>query len=620
MPAETAMSRASLRASAVVVLLPTALFGQSRDEDTAFKIRQALEERVFLQTIEEQGGRSHASGDRPELGPVSLRDVAIAGQQTLRVGITPSSFDATGTLLAEYDTAAAHNHGRVDITATGAFELVNLATGGVVVAATSADTLGFTRTGAGVAVTKNGAALVTLAGPLRARPAQNVLLIVSSIRRINRLLPPIGGQYQRTPAPYRGDLDVYASEVDATKLRLANVLGIEEYVPGVVVNESLATFHIEALRAQAITARGYALANLGRFSSRGFDIDDSTLSQMYRGQSSEVAVALEASGSTTGLVLSADGRLVSALYSSSMGGHTESNEYVFPSGGYPGTNAHPALRGIHDSASPLAVDLGSNEGVLTFYSTVYPGAYEVNPGTGLPLTSLHRWQRTRTTAELLERLRASFGVPASASSISDMTVTLRGASGRMMRVVIDGDWGATTVTGWSDLRRLATLAGVSPGGTSASSAPNSPSAFTLTRDGGGHVVSVAFVGGGFGHNVGLSQYGAHGRALRAQPAADILRAYYTGTEVGTPPLVSGGVPAPYRFTAPDGHALLVVRDLALGASLAVRLNGQVLPLVGNRWGILEADVSQLLSAAQNELDFDPLPGGVVVQVVLPALR
>ena len=183
------------------------------------------------------------------------------------------------------------------------------------------------------------------------------------------------------------------------------------------------------------------------------------------------------------MVMTRGGTIVTALYSSSMGGHTENNEYVFPTGGYPGTNVDPALRGIHDSTDPLAEDLTTEAGVQTFYTTIYPGSSEVSPTTGNPLTSLHRWTRTRTAAELLARLKESFAVPASASIVSDVVTTLRGASGRMMRVVVSGDWGSTTVQGWSDIRRLASVSGVTPGGTGTTSAPNSPSTYTLTRDG-----------------------------------------------------------------------------------------------------------------------------------------
>lgn len=496
------------------------------------------EEALFFRTLESQGGRSHASGERPDLGPVLTRPVLVEPPPaTFRVGLTPTAFNPDGTVLREYDTGPAHNHVSVSLTATGPFEIYEPPSGAVLFTGGPGDVVAFAKSGALMVVTGPAGPLGSFAGPVRARTATPLaFLVATSIRRLNRLLPLVGGNFPLTPPPYRGELEVYPSEVDATRVRLVNILSFEQYVPGVVVNESIASFGIEALKAQAIAARGYAIANLGRFASRGFDIDDSTTSQVYRGQSSEQKVAIRAARETSGLVMTRAGEIVTALYSSSMGGHTENNEYVFPVGGYPGTNVDPALRGIHDSTDPLTEDLTTEEGVLAFYTTIYPGSSEVSPTTGNPLTSLHRWTRTRTAAELLARLKESFGVPASASVVVDVVTTLRGASGRMMRVVVSGDWGSTTVQGWSDIRRLATLSGVTPGGTGATSAPNSPSAYTLTRDGLGNVVSVAFVGGGFGHNVGMSQFGAQGRALRGQTVQQILSGYYTGITIGPPPV------------------------------------------------------------------------------------
>jgi stage II sporulation protein D len=498
----------------------------------------ADEEALFLRTIEDQGGRSHASGDRPELGPVLRRPVPEAPPPaTFRVGLNATAFNTNGTVLREFDTVTAHNHDSVVLTATGPFELYEPPSGLPFFQGAPGEEVTFVKAGALLSVTGPGGPLGTFAGAVRARPTDDLsLLVASSIRRLNRLAPLVAGNFQLTPPPYRGELEVYPSEADATKVRLVNILSFEEYVPGVVANESIASFHLEALKAQAVTARGYAIANLGRFAARGFDIDDSTLSQVYRGQSSELKSAQRATRLTANQVMTRAGVIVTALYSSSMGGHTEHNEYVFPTGGYPGTNADPALRARHDSQDPLTVDLTTEEGVMEFYTTVYPGSSEISPTTGNALTSLHRWTRTRTAAELLARLKESFGVPASAAVISDIVTTLRGGSGRMMRVVVSGDWGTTTIQGWSDIRRLASVSGVTPGGTGVTSAPNSPSVYVITRDGSNNVASVLFVGGGFGHNVGMSQFGSQGRALRGQGVQQILEGYYTGIVIGPPPV------------------------------------------------------------------------------------
>lgn len=579
--------------------------------------RAALEEATFLRTIEEQGGRSHASGERPELGPTHLDSVLATDDTIIRVGLTPSSFTADGRLALEYDTAAAHNHAEVTVTATASFDVVDLASGAVALFG-AGDAVSFAGRDRAIAMTFGSHALGTFAGPLRARTSRaEAPLIVLSMRRVDRLAPLVNGAFQLTPPAYHGELEVRTG-ADARHLRLVNVIEVEDYVPGVVVNESLASFHVEALRAQAITARGYAVANRGRFADRGFDIDDSTLSQVYRGQSSETPAALEAARNSAGLVLTHGGRILSALYSSSMGGHTESNEFVFPTGGYPGTNPDPALRGVHDSGDPLPADLTTEGGVLEFYSTVYPAAYEVDPGTGAPLTSLHRWTRTRTAGEVLARLQETFGVPRSATRISEIRTVLRGASGRMMQVVVVGDWGTTTISGWSDLRRLSTLTGVTPGGTSNASAPNSPSTCLLERGPDGAVSSVTFVGGGFGHNVGMSQYGAQGRALRGQPAEQILSAYYSGVEIGTPPQLIASGASRQRFAGGVGQARLRVRSDGL-SSLAFALNGRRFELSLPPSGEVEVDLTAALVAGRNEILYEPHgPGRAIVHVHRPA--
>jgi len=561
----------------------------------------------------EEQAASHASGQRPELGPVLQSRLLLRDAAVVRVGLTPTAFNPDGSVRLEYDTAAAHNHERVEITATARFEVVEIASGATIVMLDPGEAVSFARSGGAIAVSA-ARALGSFPGPLRVRSARDAVLVVNSMRRQNRLLPLVGGNFQMTPAAYRGELEVLASEADAARLRLVNVVEIEPYVAGVVVNESLSSFHVEALKAQAVAARGYALANIGRFQSRGFDVDDSTLSQVYRGQSSETETALSAAQGTEGLLALRDGRILSALYSSSMGGHTEDNEWIFPSGGMPGTNADPALRGVHDDDGPLRHDLSTDDGVLAFYQAVSPSAYEVSPSTGQPLTAQHRWTRTRSAAEMLARLKDAsrpWGVPASASRIEELRVTLRGRSGRAMQVLVRGDWGETTISGWSDLRALASLAGVTPGGTGATSAPNCPSTLTLARDATGAVAQVTFYGGGFGHNVGMSQYGAQGRALRGQDFSQILASYYTGIALGSAPmLLRPGAGFETRLRV-EREATLVVENQDLPA-LGIEIDGRsfVMPLRLGEERFL--DLSSYVSSGSNRIRLVPIGDGAAL--------
>ena len=129
--------------------------------------------------------------------------------------------------------------------------------------------------------------------------------------------------------PYRGRIEVFTN-LRGT-LTVVNVLGIEDYVRGVVANELSPGSYpaLEALKAQAIAARTYALRNRGQFSSQGFDLLPTTRSQVYRGLSSENALSTRAVDETRGLIASYNGEPINALYTSTCGGRTEDVENIF---------------------------------------------------------------------------------------------------------------------------------------------------------------------------------------------------------------------------------------------------------------------------------------------------
>jgi len=225
------------RSHVTLVALSALVFGSPTKAQTVTPdVRQRLEERTFLRSIEEQGGRSHASGDRPELGSTLLRTVALSPVRTIRVGFSPTSFGSDGSVLTEYATAAAHNHDRVEITATGDFELADVPSGAVIFSAAAGETLAFLKATGGVSASGPGGFSGLFRGPLRLRPSgENSILVVNSLRRINRLAPLVAGAFQMTPAPYRGNLEVFASDADPAKLRLVNVVDLEDYLAGALV-------------------------------------------------------------------------------------------------------------------------------------------------------------------------------------------------------------------------------------------------------------------------------------------------------------------------------------------------------------------------------------------------
>jgi peptidoglycan hydrolase-like amidase len=149
--------------------------------------------------------------------------------------------------------------------------------------------------------------------------------------------------------PYRGRIEVFTNL--RGNLTVVNELGLEDYVRGVVANELSPGGYpaIEALKAQAIAARTYALKNRGQFMAQGFDILPTTRSQVYRGLTSENPLSTKAVDETRGLIATYQGEPINALYTSTCGGRTEDSEKIF-------NEAIPYLRARECAAEGAAFD------------------------------------------------------------------------------------------------------------------------------------------------------------------------------------------------------------------------------------------------------------------------
>jgi stage II sporulation protein D len=149
--------------------------------------------------------------------------------------------------------------------------------------------------------------------------------------------------------PYRGRLEVFPNTKGT--LTVVNVVGLEDYVRGVVPNELSPGGwpQLEALKAQAVAARTYAVGNRGRFAREGFDLTPDTRSQVYGGRSTEHALTDRAVAETRGLVATYAGRPINALYTSTCGGRTEHAEHIF------GGATVPYLRARECAVEPALV-------------------------------------------------------------------------------------------------------------------------------------------------------------------------------------------------------------------------------------------------------------------------
>ncbi len=129
---------------------------------------------------------------------------------------------------------------------------------------------------------------------------------------------------------YRGTLEARVSK--AGNLQIIDEVDMEDYLRGVVPNEMGPGVYpeLQALKAQAVAARTYMIANLGLFSDDGYDVCDSAQCQVYKGAGSEHPLTDQAVDETRAMVLTFGGQPINALYTSTCGGHTEDGQLIFP--------------------------------------------------------------------------------------------------------------------------------------------------------------------------------------------------------------------------------------------------------------------------------------------------
>ena len=290
------------------------------------------------------------------------------------------------------------------------------------------------------------------------------------------------GSVDRT---YHGTLSA-APDSRPSRLRLVNTVGLEDYVASVVSSE-YPFEEIEGVKAQAVLARTYALKARGKYGD--YDLVDHVGSQVYRGLGSETPHARRAAEATRGEILSYRGDLIEAVYSSSSGGHTADNESVWR--GQP----LPYLRGRSDPFDRAAPD--------------------------------HEWTTTVDRAQLLRALTRRYDTRVTGFAIAETS-----PEGRVRSIRLLGPREQTVPA--NDVR-LALNDALGPRAVRSTF-------FTVDRRGDRYV----FEGRGFGHGVGMSQYGAREQARQGYSYRDILAFYFDGTRLAQ---YDGAAPEPPAYAA-----------------------------------------------------------------------
>ncbi|MGH7467235.1 MAG: SpoIID/LytB domain-containing protein [Longimicrobiales bacterium] len=312
-----------------------------------------------------------------------------------------------------------------------------------------------------------------------------------------RITPNEGGYVTVAGKDYRGAAIIRPSETG--RLSAVNVLDIEQYLQGVVPFEigRLAPDLIEAVKAQAVAARTYAIGNMNRWEAQGFDFLATVQDQVYGGVTGEDSVTSRAVRETRGEIVSYEGKPILAYYSSTCGGRTANLQDAWT-----WRTALPYLKSVSDTI---------------------PGSERAYCDT----SNRFRWNVSWTRASLRRTLEQGMSTrlrrTITIARIQRMEITERNASGRAQAMRLEFDGETHTVPG--DSIRWVLRPDPTRG-------LNSTLLLEFAdQHENGEVSGLDVRGAGWGHGVGMCQVGAIGRARAGQRYRDILTAYYSGTRV-----------------------------------------------------------------------------------------
>ena len=269
-------------------------------------------------------------------------------------------------------------------------------------------------------------------------------------------------------APYRGSVTL----LKKNGITVINNVLVEDYLYGVIPKEMPPTWSAEALQAQSVAARTFALKNRKRHSTDGFDLCNTSHCQVYEGMAAETRTTTDAVNHTRGEVLFYNGSVIDALFHTDSGGMTEFSEYVWGS-------SVPYLCAVSDLQ-----------------------------------TQTQPWIRAIPMSEFMQKVEQNGTVLGTLKEIHLSSLVVgkgsgdRSPSGRVRSAELIGTKGRIVLSG-NNLRTFFSL----------------PSTLFDMRVG---RTDVVFSGYGSGHGLGLSQWGAKALAEKGSSYKDILFHYYTG--------------------------------------------------------------------------------------------
>ncbi len=370
----------------------------------------------------------------------------------------------------------------------------------------------------------------------------------------NLALRPLGPENGKAQTWHRGYMYYGAFAFlrnTGGNITTVNYVDVEDYVKGVVCYEMSPSWPIEALKAQAITARTYLMANISKHRASGFDVCNTIDCQAYHGTNGADANSDRAVDETRSQYLVYDGELCVTFYAASNGGASENSENVW-------SEKYEYLRGIED---PYEKDIANTVGNYYWTRTYSPSALGA---------ALRKWGYNSSDVVHIDMTFTEVGNVLSIT-FTDVYGVRNTVRKERARIVLGFNSQRYTVNGLgpaADHNYFVNEGAALPDGLEGAFAAGGdgglmelPSdgvyaisgkgevglvqAGDVTIEGGVGVNSsgyFVFAGSGDGHNVGMSQWGAYSMAkYHDKTCMDILTFYYSGTEVVTSPRPDPGI-------------------------------------------------------------------------------
>jgi stage II sporulation protein D len=285
------------------------------------------------------------------------------------------------------------------------------------------------------------------------------------------VIKPTNGILFVAKKAYRGNILVLPA---GNKINVINELAVEDYIKGILPKEMSPSWEHEALKAQAVISRTYALKNLGRH--KDFDMCNTTHCQVYGGASVEAESCNKAIKETQGEVLTFDGKYAQTVFHANCGGHTENPKYVWQ---------------LQDVPKYL-------QGRACSYCKESPN---------------HKWTGTVSESTIVSKLAA-----AGFKGVKNIkSIKLKGkTTGKAYETVIIKHSGGTLKLNSYKFRLAVDAWNI-----------KSTQIDSVKKDG----KNFVFKGSGWGHAIGLCQWGARGQAKKGKNYKTILKFYYPGTKL-----------------------------------------------------------------------------------------